>query len=183
MQFYKRAGQAIPVLYVGDNGCGMSHSDVVKMMSFGHGHMRSPEEERNSDVIGRFGVGFKAGSMRLGRDVLVLTQTPHSRSVALLSRSFNQGKDELEVPILHYRRHGGSWMDFDLHVHNLSQAEASLRVIKQFSPFDEYVLGRKFVRFGENCTGTHIYVYNLDMSGSEYTLQWCPNNEDIIDAN
>lgn len=35
----------------------------------------------------------QTGSMRLGRDALVLTQAANSRSIAFLSQSLNEGKD------------------------------------------------------------------------------------------
>ncbi|KAH9302358.1 hypothetical protein KI387_013941, partial [Taxus chinensis] len=55
MEFHKRAEQKIPVLSVIDNGCGMSHSEILRMVSLGHAR---PTED-NTDHIGRFGVGFK----------------------------------------------------------------------------------------------------------------------------
>lgn len=53
--YSKNAGEKIPVLSVVDDGVGMSHQDIVRMLSFGH---KQPEEE-NPDRIGRFGIGFK----------------------------------------------------------------------------------------------------------------------------
>ncbi|RWW64085.1 hypothetical protein BHE74_00028699 [Ensete ventricosum] len=38
-------------------------------------------------------ITMQTGSMKLGRDVLVLTQTSSSRSVALLSQSYNENKE------------------------------------------------------------------------------------------
>lgn len=52
--YFKRAGKKVPVLSVVDNGHGMSHVEIVRMLSFGH---KQPEED--SDKIGRFGIGFK----------------------------------------------------------------------------------------------------------------------------
>lgn len=45
----------IPVLQVVDNGHGMNHEEIVKMLSFGH---KRPEES-DAEQIGHFGVGFK----------------------------------------------------------------------------------------------------------------------------
>lgn len=53
--YSKKAGEKIPVLAVVDDGAGMSHEDIVRMLSFGH---KQPDEE-NPDRIGRFGIGFK----------------------------------------------------------------------------------------------------------------------------
>lgn len=167
MEYHKKAGKKIPVLAIVDNGCGMTHSDIERMLSFGH---KRPDRE-NKDLIGRFGVGFKTGSMRLGKDVVVFTQSSETRSIAFLSQSFNEDKEDVEIPIITYRKQGG-YMDFDLTVHSEAEAEAHMKAIKEYSPFNEYVIGNKFARFKEEGTGTHIYVYNLDMWGSDYSLQW-----------
>lgn len=45
----------IPVLSFVDDGHGMSHVDVVRMLSFGH---KQPDGD-DPDHIGRFGIGFK----------------------------------------------------------------------------------------------------------------------------
>lgn len=47
--------KTIPVMQVTDNGYGMDHADIVRMLSFGHD---SPHED-DATQIGRFGVGFK----------------------------------------------------------------------------------------------------------------------------
>jgi HSP90 family molecular chaperone len=66
MEFNKSAGQKIPVLSVIDNGWGMSHLDIERMVSFGHAR---PTED-NRDHIGRFGVGFKVISNLLLFNIL-----------------------------------------------------------------------------------------------------------------
>lgn len=45
----------IPVLQFVDNGRGMNHEEIVKMLSFGH---KRPDET-DAEQIGHFGVGFK----------------------------------------------------------------------------------------------------------------------------
>ncbi|XP_021714078.1 MORC family CW-type zinc finger protein 3-like isoform X2 [Chenopodium quinoa] len=164
--FDKTAGSEIPMLSVIDDGVGMNHQEILSMISFGH---KVPDED-NQDCIGRFGVGFKTGSMRLGRDALVLTQTTHSRSVAFLSQSLNEGKDNVEIPVVSYRRQA-QCMDIDTSVHSEALAKNNLNAIKQFSPFNEYLIGEKAGLFRGN-TGTQIYIWNLDKWGAEYTLEW-----------
>lgn len=54
--FYsKKAEGSIPVLSVVDDGCGMSHGEIINMLSFGH---KLPDAD-DPDRIGRFGIGFK----------------------------------------------------------------------------------------------------------------------------
>ena len=67
------------------------------------------------DVIGKYGNGFKSGSMRLGKDALVFTRSTEAKigSVGLLSQTFlNHVKAEtVKVPILSYRYEPGSPFD------------------------------------------------------------------------
>lgn len=165
-EYFKAVKNHIPVLCVTDNGAGMSHTDILRMISFGH---KRPEND-DSGLIGRFGVGFKTGSMRLGKDAVVFTQSRQTRSIAFLSRSFNEGKEEVEIPIVTYRKEGG-WMELDCTVHSQDEAEGRLKAVKAHSPFNEYSIGSKFSVFGEG-TGTTVCIYNLDRWGSDYSLQW-----------
>ncbi|GAV86184.1 zf-CW domain-containing protein/HATPase_c_3 domain-containing protein [Cephalotus follicularis] len=167
MVYSKFAGKEIPMLSVIDDGHGMTHPEVMRMMYFGH---RQPDAD-DCDRIGSFGVGFKTGAMRLGRDSLVLTQTADSRSIAFLSQSLNEGKDNLEIPIVSYRRKG-QFMELDSSVQSEALAKANLKSIKHHSPFDKYLIGEKIGLFREKRTGTQIYIWNLDEWGSNYCLEW-----------
>ncbi|XP_044959493.1 MORC family CW-type zinc finger protein 3-like [Hordeum vulgare subsp. vulgare] len=165
--FSKKAAGKVPVLSVIDDGRGMTYPEMMRMISFGH---KRPNEHC-SDQIGRFGIGFKTGAMKLGKDAIVLTQTSTSRSVSFLSQSFNENKDNLEIPVVTYRKEG-QYMEVDLSVQSEATAEYNLKAIKEFSPFNEYFIGEKLGLFGEEGTGTQIYIWNLDRWGKNYTLDW-----------
>lgn len=167
MVYSKAADKDIPMLSVIDDGHGMSHADIQRMISFGHGQAQVDDPNH----IGRYGIGFKTGAMRLGKDALVITQTTKSRSIAFLSQSLNEEKDNLEIPIVSYHRHG-QYMEVDTSVQNENAAKSYLKIIKQYSPFDKYLIGAKVGIFGGNGTGTQIYIWNLDEWGSAYSLQW-----------
>ncbi|XP_042010035.1 ATPase MORC2-like isoform X2 [Salvia splendens] len=167
-KFYSKiACKEIPMLSLIDDGHGMSHADIQRMVSFGHGKT----EVDDPNHIGMYGIGFKTGTMRLGKDALVLTQTTNSRSIAFLSQSLNEGKDNLEIPIVSYRRVGQS-MEVDTDVQNKDAAKLYLKIIKRYSPFDKYLIGEKVGVFGADGTGTQIYIWNLDEWGSDYSLKW-----------
>ncbi|KAL0366322.1 UNVERIFIED_CONTAM: MORC family CW-type zinc finger protein 3 [Sesamum radiatum] len=138
MIYSKTGSKDIPMLSVIDDGHGMSPSDIQRMVSFGHGQ---PETD-DPDHLGRYGIGFKTGAMRLGKDALVLTQTVNSRSIAFLSQSLNEGRDNLEIPIVSYRR-TGQYMEVDASVQNEDSAKYNLKIIKKVSPFDKYLIGEK----------------------------------------
>lgn len=77
----------------------------------------------------------------------------------------------MEIPIISYCKHG-NFMEIDLNVQSETRANNFLKDIKDFSPFNEYLIGEKFNTFGERGTGTQIYIWNLDEWGSHYTLEW-----------
>lgn len=48
----------IPMLSVIDDGHGMNHADIQRMISFGHGQPKADDP----DHIGKYGIGFKVFS-------------------------------------------------------------------------------------------------------------------------
>ena len=56
----------------------------------------------NHKPVGHYGNGFKSGSMRLGKDAIVLTKTANSMSVGFLSQSYLEkiNAQTVFVPIL-----------------------------------------------------------------------------------
>ncbi|GAB2279381.1 hypothetical protein Dimus_014025 [Dionaea muscipula] len=165
--YYKKAGSEIPILSIIDDGHGMNHQDICRMVTFGHEQPNGDDPDR----IGRFGIGFKSGSMRLGMDALVLTQMAESRSIAFLSQTLNEGKDNVQIPIVSYHRQG-QCMELDGKVQSEELAEYNLKLIKEFSPFNEYLIGEKVANFHEKKMGTQIYIWNLQKWGSDYCLEW-----------
>ncbi|KAJ7558685.1 hypothetical protein O6H91_04G051200 [Diphasiastrum complanatum] len=156
----------IPMLCIEDNGTGMNHEEIIRMIAFGH---KRPDDD-DPTQIGRFGVGFKTGAMKLGKDTVVFTQGKETRSIALLSSSFNEGKDVLEVPVVTYHKQTGR-MEYDLRAQTKEVARANEKAVMEHSPFDKYGIGHELSKF-DSSTGTRIYVYNLEKWGSEYCLQW-----------
>ena len=52
---FKKTGKYVPILSVIDDGQGMNHEEVMKMVSFGHKQLDGDDPDR----IGKFGIGFK----------------------------------------------------------------------------------------------------------------------------
>lgn len=76
----------------------------------------------------------------------------------------------VEIPVVSYCRQA-QCMDVDTSVQSEALAQHNLNAMKEFSPFNEYLIGEKAGLFGGN-TGTQIYIWNLDKWGSDYTLEW-----------
>lgn len=63
-------------------------------------------------------------------------------------------------------------MEVDTSVQSEALAKSNLKAIKEFSPFDKYLIGGKAGLFHGNRTGTQIFIWNLDEWGSNYCLEW-----------
>lgn len=63
-------------------------------------------------------------------------------------------------------------MEIDSSIQDEGLAKENLKAIKEFSPFNKYLIGEKAGLFNEKGTGTQIYIWNLDEWGSNYSLQW-----------
>lgn len=62
-------------------------------------------------------------------------------------------------------------MEVDTSVQSGALAKYNLNAIKEFSPFNKYLIGEKAGLFQEG-TGTQVYIWNLDEWGSKYSLEW-----------
>ncbi|KAK3755464.1 hypothetical protein RRG08_021046 [Elysia crispata] len=80
--------EGTPYIMFLDNGAGMNKNKLYKMLSFGYCDKRESEPKDNRKPIGQFGLGFKLGSMRIGKDALVFTRTKDSASIGFLSQTY-----------------------------------------------------------------------------------------------
>jgi hypothetical protein len=80
---------------VQDDGVGMDRARLNNMLSFGFS-----DKEHLSGNVGRFGIGFKSGSMRLADDALILTKREGMAHCAMLSQTFLDaiGADDIFDP-------------------------------------------------------------------------------------
>lgn len=58
--------------------------------------------------VGHYGNGFKSGSMRLGKDAIVLTKTGNTRSVGFLSQTYLEAikAETILVPMVTWNSDG-----------------------------------------------------------------------------
>ena len=160
-------------LIIMDNGFGMTAEKLHRMLGFGHSE-KSSKVIDGRIAIGRYGNGFKSGSMRIGKDALVLTKCKDSQSVGLLSQSFlnDIGAEDVFIPLL-------SW-DLDGTLRNQDELEVKegLAAISKYSIFDsEEELLSEFDAIAE--TGTMIIISQLRMVGEELELDGEQDEADI----
>ena len=97
----------VPAITVQDDGVGMARANLHCMLSFGFS-----SKEHVVGNVGRFGIGFKSGSMRLANDALILTRREGQASVALLSTTFLNAidADDILIPMFTWKvdESGGS---------------------------------------------------------------------------
>ncbi|KAK2839889.1 hypothetical protein Q5P01_013629 [Channa striata] len=127
-----------------DNGNGLDHETMHKMLSFGYSD-KTPI--KGVEPIGIYGNGFKSGSMRLGKDVIVFSKSKTISCVGMLSQTYLEKimKDE---------------------------HKASLQDILRYSPFttqEELLTELNAISYPlctEN-TGTRIIIWSLRRTSEE----------------
>ncbi|XP_063675864.1 MORC family CW-type zinc finger protein 3-like [Bolinopsis microptera] len=147
-----------------DNGAGMSPHTLYKMLSFGFCDKDKYAVTRHKPV-GHYGNGFKSGSMRLGRDALVLSRHGHGKdsivSVGLLSQTYLDAikSETILVPTV-------SWSYVTHERIESPDAEASLQSIIRFSIFKNEAAILSTIATKIKKTGTYILIYNLRKSAT-----------------
>ncbi|XP_064183732.1 MORC family CW-type zinc finger protein 3-like isoform X3 [Anguilla rostrata] len=135
-----------------DNGAGLTRNRMHKMLSFGFSDKRSA---KGHVPVGLYGNGFKSGSMRLGKDVIVFSKTRDTMSVGLLSQTYLAAirAQHIVVPIVTFRRHGQSHME----------GATSLQAILKHSLFktERELFAELRIINATGSTGTRIIIWNL----------------------
>ncbi|XP_030622892.1 MORC family CW-type zinc finger protein 3-like [Chanos chanos] len=166
-------------LTFGDNGVGMDYEKMYKMLSFGF----SEKEEINGHVpVGRYGNGFKSGSMRLGKDAIVFSKTTETMCVGLLSQTYLEeiGAENIIVPIVTFTGSGKNQIQAspkhadclrDILKHSLFHNEEELR--QQFQ-----AISKRSQTYEK--TGTYIIIWNLRKTSERPTeFDFDENRSDI----
>mmetsp|Transcript_18053 Transcript_18053/g.50506 ORF Transcript_18053/g.50506 Transcript_18053/m.50506 type:complete len:579 (-) Transcript_18053:576-2312(-) len=181
VKIWVEADQCLPVLFVKDNGKGMSHQGIRRMLSMGHA-----PDRYDKDKLGKYGVGFKSGSMAIGKTALVLTSDGDTYSMGLLSQVLKPRDPEdrtLHTRTVTFKRRE---VEFDLSVQTEAEAEAAMEDITTVTGLSKNHLLAKLGMIKK--TGTLICIMDLSpnseaatdhVSGSTlhlYELLWTKDN-------
>ncbi|KAM6955886.1 MORC family CW-type zinc finger protein 3a [Lycodopsis pacificus] len=141
-----------------DNGNGLDHEALHKMLSFGYSD-KIPI--KGVKPIGMYGNGFKSGSMRLGKDTIVFSKSERASCVGMLSQTYliETGADQIRVPIVCFEQR-------ERNKHVREEYKASLQDILRYSPFktqEQLLLEIDAISsdWSTNKTGTRIIIWNL----------------------
>ncbi|DBA69825.1 TPA: hypothetical protein ACH3X2_012544 [Trebouxia sp. C0005] len=142
-----------------DNGGGMTPATLHKMLGFGHSDKKEIDGHR---PIGKYGSGFKSGSMRLGQDALVLTKHTSSQSVGFLSQTFLKAAhaEEILVPMITWSLDGQRWNA------DAGDVQQSLNAIRDYSVFQDEA-GLLMQLDAIQGTGTIIIISNLRRNSAD----------------
>ncbi|KAH3732589.1 MORC family CW-type zinc finger protein 3-like [Pelomyxa schiedti] len=152
-----------------DNGRGMTPGEMHGLFQFGR------PQTNDKIQIGRFGIGFKTGSMRISSDAIVFSLTPETASIGILSTSLNASSMAVTTPIVTFCR---STMAIDPKYQPDIEAKETLDKIFQVSPVKTNIgIGLIFGKIhslsqGTNThggTGTCVMLFNLHKSLAEPT--------------
>ncbi|KAJ8246677.1 hypothetical protein GJAV_G00254190, partial [Gymnothorax javanicus] len=149
---------AMDCLTFTDDGAGLNYDTMLKMMSFG---FTDKKTIRGHAPVGQYGNGFKSGSMRLGKDVIVFSKTRDTMSVGLLSQTYLAAiqAQHIIVPIVIFRQDGDKFSVVPDH-------KDSIKAILEYSLFKtEEELQRELQAISTTSTGgstgTRIIIWNL----------------------
>ncbi|XP_059150149.1 MORC family CW-type zinc finger protein 3-like [Physella acuta] len=144
-----------------DNGVGMDIDKLYMLLSFGFCEKESYDRNNLRKPIGQYGNGFKSGTMRLGKDVIVFTRRRKTASVGFLSQTYLQAIEakSVLVPLLEYELPGYT-------------RKRNLDAIKQHSIFKtEEELLAELRNLESTVVGTKIIIYNLNKRLADGNLE------------
>ncbi|KAK3280731.1 hypothetical protein CYMTET_11442 [Cymbomonas tetramitiformis] len=146
---------------VEDDGRGMTRGELHRMLSFGYS-----DKEHVAGNVGRFGIGFKSGSMRLGDDVVIFTREEHSASVALLSQTFleDENLDDILIPMFTWEVEGSyedGYSYTNLEPRDVSKWDEMMQFLLKYTIWDSEKELLKIFSELKSTTGTRIIIFNL----------------------
>eukprot|EP01127_Copromyxa_protea_P018734 TRINITY_DN5965_c0_g1_i1.p1 TRINITY_DN5965_c0_g1~~TRINITY_DN5965_c0_g1_i1.p1 ORF type:complete len:663 (-),score=162.19 TRINITY_DN5965_c0_g1_i1:95-1876(-) len=126
----------------------MDRKRFEKMLSLGYC-------EKGDEKVGKYGNGFKSGSMRVGKDAMVFTQNGTTRSVGFLSQTFLEAINATEVLVPMC-----TWdMEWNI-IGDQKQAEKGLNIMTNYSQWlTEEAIRAEFAAIPK--TGTLIHIFSL----------------------
>ncbi|KAA8494256.1 MORC family CW-type zinc finger protein 3 [Porphyridium purpureum] len=180
---YDDTAQREPRLVFRDDGSGCSKSTLLSMLSMGY----CSKDQTNMGTIGRYGNGFKSGTMRLGNDVVVFTRTEGEASVGLLSQTFLADREANEVltPIATWSIAPEEQLSPEKHFDETFLRDSgqltALNLVLQYSPFTNARDMCDYFKRIEK-TGTMIVVYTLkrDLQDDTFELDFDETPDDIV---
>ncbi|KAI3379205.1 hypothetical protein SNEBB_006030 [Seison nebaliae] len=161
---YKKLN-GVELIEILDNGKGIPYKDLQDVFSFG----KTTKRFYKSEKIGCYGNGLKAGSMRLAKDMLLITKAEGVCSLLLLSRTFNEKENlpEICIPIISYSVNtmqpffSASGNRLEVSNDLLETHKLSLSIVNEHTPFiDEQSIFDQFDKIKTN-SGTIVFLFNL----------------------
>ncbi|XP_059199473.1 MORC family CW-type zinc finger protein 3a isoform X2 [Centropristis striata] len=150
-----------------DNGNGLDHETMHKMLSFGYSDKTAI---KGITPIGMYGNGFKSGSMRLGKDAIVFSKSKRASCVGMLSQTYLEkiGANQISVPIICFEKGEAN------KVVVREEQETSLQDILRYSPFntqEELLIEIDAINslLSKEKTGTRIIIWNIRSTSTRTT--------------
>ncbi|XP_075710711.1 MORC family CW-type zinc finger protein 3 [Rhinoderma darwinii] len=141
-----------------DNGNGMTLDKLHKMLSFGFSEKVAVQ---GHVPVGLYGNGFKSGSMRLGKDAIVLTKNDSGMHVGMLSQTYLEAinAEQVIVPIISFNK--------QKQLVNAPSSDTNLRAILKHSLLttQKELLTELDAIYGKK--GTRIIIWNMRRDGKQ----------------
>jgi len=166
-----------------DDGCGMSPSEVYDVIEFGN----SKKKINDKDQVGRYGNGLKSGSMRIGKDMILLTKKDGIYTALFVSKTFleHESTNEVIVPMPSFDAKTKEGL-YDTYPDCNSKSgtirhKVELETILKFSPFKTRDELMAYFDQITSDSGTIVIIFNLMITnqitgGSDLDIETDPND-------
>jgi serine/threonine protein kinase len=170
----KEGGKEAMVLEIKDNGEGMSHGEMEAMFRLGKTYARDRDDDVQAQRVGRYGWGFKQGSLRIGSTAVVLSKSLKHKTLSfgILSNEPHL-KDENTAPVCRVVTLSADTMEPDpTHTSREAFREASELMARYSFITQERHWPLMLNTWGAGESGTTVFIQGIEREDPETGKFW-----------
>jgi serine/threonine protein kinase len=170
----KQDGKEAMVLEIKDNGEGMSHGEMEAMFRLGKTYARDRDDDLQAQRVGRYGWGFKQGSLRIGSTAVVITKSLKNKTLSfgILSNEPHL-RDENAAPVCRVVTLSADTMEPDpAHTSREAFREASELMARYSFITQERHWPLMLNTWGAGESGTTVFIQGIERLDPESGKLW-----------
>jgi len=170
----REGGKEAMVLEIKDKGEGMSHGEMDAMFRLGKTYARDRDESEQAQRVGRYGWGFKQGSLRIGSTAVVLSKSLKHKTLSfgVLSNEPHL-RDENAAPVCRVVTLSADTMEPDpTHTSREAFREASELMAKYTFITQERHWPLMLNTWGAGESGTTVFIQGIEREDPETGKFW-----------
>ncbi|GAB5029758.1 inactive receptor partial [Nannochloropsis oceanica] len=170
----KENGKGVMVLEIKDNGEGMSHGEMEAMFRLGKTYARDQDDNLQAQRVGRYGWGFKQGSLRIGSTAVVITKSLKHKTLSfgILSNEPHL-REENAAPVCRVVTLSADTMEPDpAHTSREAFREASALMARYSFVTHKRLWPLMLNTWGAGESGTTIFIQGIERLDPESGKLW-----------